>query len=389
MLILSRKELFRTYQDYIHKQKQHTRWVVTSAILLIMVASFALPAITRADANTVVSISVDGEKKVVSTDANTVSDVLARADIGVGEDDLVEPGLNTKFNNAIFNINVYRAKPMVVVDGQKVVQVKSAYQNPRLVAERSAKMQVYAEDGYKTELIQDFLGQGSIGTKITVLRSTPFIIKVDGATVQARTLATNVGDALRQHGIVLGPQDQLSVPKDTKISAGLEVNVIRNGRQIVAQEEEIAFTTDVIYDNGQDVGYELLKRDGVNGKQLVTYEVLYVNGQPAEKKVLQTVLVTSQTSKIVIRGSRPKYSSQSDAFARLRQCESGGNYAANTGNGYHGAYQFSVSTWNSMGTGYARADLAPPAVQDNAAMQLQARAGWGQWPACARKLGLN
>lgn len=76
-------------------------------------------------------------------------------------------------------------------------------------------------------------------------------------------------------------------------------------------------------------------------------------------------------------------------WAALRKCESGGNYAINTGNGYYGAYQFSASTWNSMGTGYARADLAPPAVQDDAARRLQARAGWGQWPACSRKLGLR
>lgn len=78
-----------------------------------------------------------------------------------------------------------------------------------------------------------------------------------------------------------------------------------------------------------------------------------------------------------------------DVWARLRQCESGGNYAANTGNGYYGAYQFSAATWRSMGTGYAYAHLAPPAVQDDAARHLQARSGWGQWPACSRRLGLR
>jgi uncharacterized protein YabE (DUF348 family) len=277
---------------------------------------------------------------------------------------------------------------MVVVDGQTEVKVNSAYQNPRLVVERSAKINVYPEDGYKIEPIRDFIGQNSVGTKITVIHSIPYVIKVDGATIQARTLANNVGDALKERGIVLGAQDQLSVPKDTKITPGLEVNVIRNGRQIIAQEEETPYITDVLYDNNQDVGYELVKRDGVNGKQLVTYEVLYVNGQPAERKALQTVVVATQTSKIIVRGSRPKYSPASDAFARLRQCESGGNYAANTGNGYYGAYQFSIGTWGSMGTGYDRPDHAPPVVQDNAAMQLQSRSGWGQWPACARKLNL-
>ena len=77
-----------------------------------------------------------------------------------------------------------------------------------------------------------------------------------------------------------------------------------------------------------------------------------------------------------------------DDFARLRQCESGGNYRANTGNGYYGAYQFSASTWR--GIGYSgMPHQASPATQDQAAAKLQARSGWGQWPACSRKLGLG
>lgn len=77
----------------------------------------------------------------------------------------------------------------------------------------------------------------------------------------------------------------------------------------------------------------------------------------------------------------------SGALARLRQCESSGNYGANTGNGYYGAYQFSPRTWNSLGfDGYPH--QASPAVQDQAAIALQARDGWGQWPSCSRRLNL-
>jgi hypothetical protein len=77
-----------------------------------------------------------------------------------------------------------------------------------------------------------------------------------------------------------------------------------------------------------------------------------------------------------------------DVWARLRQCESGGRYDINTGNGYYGAYQFLLSTWNRLGyPGYPH--QASPAVQDEAAQKLQARSGWGQWPACTRRLGLR
>ena len=77
-----------------------------------------------------------------------------------------------------------------------------------------------------------------------------------------------------------------------------------------------------------------------------------------------------------------------DVWYRLRLCESGNVYTRNSGNGYYGAYQYSAGTWNAMGTGYAYAHQAPPEVQDDAARRLQARSGWGQWPSCARKLGL-
>lgn len=72
----------------------------------------------------------------------------------------------------------------------------------------------------------------------------------------------------------------------------------------------------------------------------------------------------------------------------LRSCESGGDYAADTGNGYFGAYQFSAATWR--GLGYAGlADQAAPALQDRAAVQLWQQAGWAPWPACAARLGLT
>jgi hypothetical protein len=70
-----------------------------------------------------------------------------------------------------------------------------------------------------------------------------------------------------------------------------------------------------------------------------------------------------------------------DIYSQIRQCESGGNYSTNTGNGYYGAYQFSQSTWNGLGYSGVPSD-ASPATQDAAAAQLAASAGFGQWPVC-------
>jgi hypothetical protein len=70
---------------------------------------------------------------------------------------------------------------------------------------------------------------------------------------------------------------------------------------------------------------------------------------------------------------------------RLAQCEAGGNWARNSGNGYYGGLQFSLGTWHGVG-GTGRPDQNSREVQIEMGRRLQARSGWGQWPACTRKL---
>ncbi len=84
----------------------------------------------------------------------------------------------------------------------------------------------------------------------------------------------------------------------------------------------------------------------------------------------------------------PAGAATSEDFARLRGCESGGNYRINTGNGYYGAYQFDQRTWHGMGYSGLPSDAAS-VTQDRAARELQAARGWQPWPGCARKLGLG
>lgn len=76
---------------------------------------------------------------------------------------------------------------------------------------------------------------------------------------------------------------------------------------------------------------------------------------------------------------------------RLAQCESGGNWSINTGNGYHGGLQFSPRTWTAFGGGeFARfAYQATREEQIVVAERVLARQGWGAWPACSRRLGIN
>ncbi len=81
------------------------------------------------------------------------------------------------------------------------------------------------------------------------------------------------------------------------------------------------------------------------------------------------------------------YTPAGGAWAELRQCESGGNYQENSGNGYYGAYQFLPSTWWAIGFS-GMPNQASASVQDAAARVLLQRQGWGAWPACSAALGL-
>jgi LysM repeat protein len=73
---------------------------------------------------------------------------------------------------------------------------------------------------------------------------------------------------------------------------------------------------------------------------------------------------------------------------RLAQCEAGGNWAINTGNGYYGGLQFTMSSWAAVGGSGLPSD-ASREEQIARGQLLQQRQGWGAWPACSAKLGLS
>jgi hypothetical protein len=105
--------------------------------------------------------------------------------------------------------------------------------------------------------------------------------------------------------------------------------------------------------------------------------------QRASRSGTRQRVVPAPTPAPVTAAARP---SDDLLWQRLRNCEAGGRYDRNSGNGYYGAYQMSAGTWRSLGYG-GLPHQAPPEVQDEAARKLQARSGWGQWPACSRRVG--
>jgi hypothetical protein len=110
----------------------------------------------------------------------------------------------------------------------------------------------------------------------------------------------------------------------------------------------------------------------------------------------------TQTAKIVARstagatalalpfvGMTTAEAATAEQWDNVAECESGGNWHINTGNGYYGGLQFSYSTWLNYGGGrYAsRADLASRAEQITIANKVLQAQGWGAWPICSRYAG--
>ena len=84
----------------------------------------------------------------------------------------------------------------------------------------------------------------------------------------------------------------------------------------------------------------------------------------------------------------PASSVGSGVWDKLAACEAGGNWSINTGNGYYGGLQFTLSSWRATGgSGYP--NQASREEQITRGKILQSRQGWGAWPACTAKLGIR
>lgn len=325
---------------------------------------------------------MDGQNKIITTDASTVGEVLQRSGITLEEGDIVEPKADTQIPRGLFNINIYRARPAVVVDGAQVIRLRSAYESPRLIA-TDAGLTTYPEDRFETSVVTDFMGDRSLGLKVTIDRAIPVTLQADGKAQLLRTQAKTVGELIEEKQIPMGERDTTSLGLDAPLAAGASITITRVAEVVVTKQEVLARTTQTIKDPNLDVGHSRVAEEGSDGGRSVTYRIRYHNGAEVARETLKVENLVSPKTKVVAVGTRIP----SDIWYKLRMCESGGNYQRNSGNGYYGAYQFDLSTWQSNGgSGYPH--QATPEMQDAVAKRVQSIRGWGPWPSCSRKLGL-
>lgn len=337
-----------------------------------------------------ITIHDRGQERNVITKQDTLRNVFKEIGVLVDPNDIVEPGLDTKLQTTSYQVNVYRARPVTVVDGVYQTRIMTAYQTPKQIA-KAANITLRDEDQQTLSMSDDLINDGA-SLVMMIKRATPVNLVLYGTSEQVYTQAKTVGDFMKEKNLKLGAQDGMNLSSQTAIVPGIAVSIWRDGVQTQTRDEDVPFTTREIQDATQPVGYRNVTTPGGNGKKAVTYQVNIRNGQEISRQVLQSVVLNQAIEQVIVVGTKNTYSgSLNDWLYKLRMCETHGNYTSNTGNGYYGAYQFSASTWNSLNTGYPRADLAPPDVQDAAIIANTNRSAGltTQNPGCYRSTGIS
>jgi uncharacterized protein YabE (DUF348 family) len=260
-----------------------------------------------------ITIHDQGIEQTIVTKATTVRGALVQAEISVQPSDVTEPSLDTAFEAKNYQVNVYRARPVTVVDGQKRVKVFTAEQSPRQIV-AAAGWSMYDEDQTKMDRVDNVLDGGGAGLQLTIDRATSFTFNLYGKTFVARTQAATVGEMLKEKGIVLGAKDGVSLPASAGIVAGMTVRVWRDGVQTVTQEEAVPMPVRQVKDADKSIGYKAIQTPGKPGVKEVTYEINMVNGQEVSRREIQTVVTTQPTEQVEVVGVKATSPTENEAI---------------------------------------------------------------------------
>jgi resuscitation-promoting factor RpfB len=360
--------------------------LVTAVILALAGTTYGYNAM-----NAQVTLSLDGEQKQVSTTADTVGEVLEAEGIEVGERDLVAPSADESITDGT-SISVRFARPLELnVDGETSTHWVTATDVSGALSEIGRRF-----SGADLSVSRG----GSIdrdGLALEVVTEKKLRIKIADKQVVTRSLpALNARDAVKQMGVELDKHDEITPGRKKTLEDGDKVvfTDVRVEKKRV-KNEAIDFETVEREDSSMLEGESEVVRSGQEGARDVTYRLTYRNGDLVASKVLRQEVLDDPVDAVVKVGTKEEEPAPTANFAsggtvwdRLAQCESGGNWAINTGNGYYGGLQFNLQTWRAYGgTGYPHENSRE--TQIAVATRLRdANGGYGAWPACSAELGL-
>lgn len=362
-----------------------------AALLLLTLGGYMLFTGNRVEPTnaSIVIISYDRQQRTIPTRESTVGDLIKKLDIPLKQGDVVEPGLDAAITQD-FRINIYRAVPVEIIkDGHREFAF-SAATTGRSIAKQTGT-EVFPEDEFEVLPTTNFLKDTALGKRVIVKHATPVNVNLYGKQIVMRTQTRTVGDFLDDQQITLRDGDTVRPSAETRIKQGMSIFILRKGVNLQNVEVPIKMPIKTVYDKKLTRGTSAIRQQGSPGRKIVTYILQKKGKKIISRTAIQSVVVERPVTQIVVQGSAPLSVSLDTWLLKLRNCEAGGNYRTNTGNGYYGAYQFSESTWNSLNTGYPRADLAPPAVQDQAIIRNTLRTSGlvTQNPHCYQTTGIS
>ena len=335
-----------------------------------------------------VTLSLDGRSEQVSAMGGTVGDVLDAEGIKVGDHDVVAPSLDEK-----------------VVDGSRIT-VRFGRPLELSVDGKSQTYWVTATDvaGALGQIGERFSGAdlstsrgGSIdraGLKLEVVTPKTLTVRIAGKKPVTREVtALTVEDALDQLGVKVDKRDRTQPARGHQLNDGDKI-VFTDIRVVTrhVKGESIDFSTVKQDDASMAQGQTSVVHAGTPGSRNVTYRLTFRNGKLDVTKVLHQTVLSSPVDEVVKVGTQSapttNFSGGGTVWDALAQCEAGGNWAINTGNGYYGGLQFNLGTWQSYG-GSGLPSNASRTTQIAIATKVRnASGGYGAWPGCAASLGL-
>jgi uncharacterized protein YabE (DUF348 family) len=330
------------------------------------------------------TLSVDGSPMTVSTMKPRVIDVLRENGFGVDSHDELYPAADQPVHQSD-TIVLKRGRPLQVsVDGGLSRQV---WTTALTVEEALERLSIHDAPGAVSRSSPVPLAGMALS-----LVSTKKVHIVDGGVASDRRLAApNVGLLLAAAGAPLAQADKVVPPASTPVTAGMRIVVTRIRTVDVTARVPLPPQAYRIQDPTMNMSRHVVEVPGITGMQDVTFVVSTVNGVETRRWPVKNEIVAPALPSVVRVGAKPGTDvppvRNGASWDALSACESGGNWAINTGNGFYGGVQFDQSTWERHGgLRYApRADLATREEQIAIAEVTRARQGWGAWPVCSSR----
>lgn len=248
----------------------------------------------------VVFLYDDGKRQTLDTKAATVGDLVKKLPLNLIAQDVVEPAADTPIVEDNFRVNVYRARPVTVVDGTNKTVVLTAQKSARTVAQ-SAGLNINPEDIAK--FAPGDVNDNTIGEEVIVSRATPISLNLYGAQVPSYTQAKTVAGLLQEKGIKLNKGESVSPAGTTPITPGLQIFVLNRGSQLVTTESVVPAPVQTIPDPTLSFGATAVRQAGAPGKKTDTYIITVAGGAETGRQLIQEVVVQNPVPQIVARGT--------------------------------------------------------------------------------------